>query len=388
MTELARAAEAAFSPSAYRCILSQPRGEELLRAEVHRREAFYQVERHTADKVTHQNLSYERARDEVLRMLEQDFFQLHAFDDTTERAVRVTKKGRILTRSAPHQPPSQQQEGHNRAKKAILQEGIAVPALVDMGVLTQEGRVRQPMYDKYRQINRFLEIVEDAVGDLPPGTPFSVIDFGCGKSYLTFLLYHYLTELRGLKADILGLDLKADVIRDCAAAAQRYGYTGLRFEVGDINGYDYRGRPDLVVTLHACDTATDHAIFNALRWGAERILSVPCCQHELNGQIKSEGLSILTRYGLVRERVAALMTDALRGNLLEVCGYKTQLLEFIELEHTPKNILIRAVKRHRPPEVRQKALREVEALLAEFSLTPTLYTLLKDSGQLELDNGQ
>ncbi len=251
---------------------------------------------------------------------------------------------------------------HNRSKRYILPEGTPVPFLVDLGVMRPDGTVVKARYDKFKQVNRFLEFIEDELDELrraaaarPDGT-LRVIDFGCGKSYLTFAIYYFLTELRGMKVKALGLDLKEDVIGGCSALAGRYGYAGLRFELGDIADYSGEAEADLVISLHACDTATDYALDAALRWGARVILAVPCCQHELNAQLGRraaeagapagrEALAPLLKYGMLRERFAALATDAIRAELLEAAGYAAQILEFIDLEHTPKNLLIRAVRK-------------------------------------------
>ncbi|HAE22448.1 MAG TPA: SAM-dependent methyltransferase [Spirochaetaceae bacterium] len=251
---------------------------------------------------------------------------------------------------------------HNRAKDYILKEGAPVPFLIDLGVMKADGSVIKAKYDKFKQINRFLEFIEDVLPELAAAAAeredktLELVDFGCGKSYLSFAVYHYLSTLKGLSLRVTGLDLKEDVIRSCQALAVRYGYKGLSFAVGDIADYSGVERADLVISLHACDTATDFALAKAVSWGARVILAVPCCQHELNAQLGGRGaaaakaparvaLASAFKYGIVRERMAALLTDALRAELLESRGYRTQILEFIDMSHTPKNLLIRAVKR-------------------------------------------
>lgn len=243
-------------------------------------------------------------------------------------------------------------------------------------IVSRYRKVVRSMYDKYKQINRFVEIIDDEIDHLPKDQTITVIDFGCGKSYLTFILYYYLVELKKLDVRIIGLDLKADVIGNCNRAARKYGYDHLHFEVGDIGGYECPWPVDMVISLHACDTATDYALYHAICWKAKLIFSVPCCQHELNKQMKTEDLSILTRYGIIKERTAALMTDAIRGNLLTESGYRTQILEFVDLSHTPKNLLIRAVRTVVPKSARERARQEVEEIKDQFGLRPTLDELL------------
>lgn len=261
---------------------------------------------------------------------------------------------------------------HNRRKRYVLEEGKPVPFLVDLGVMTGDGQVVRSRYDKFRQINRFLEFIEDILPRLDRERENVIIDFGCGKSYLTFAMYYYLKELKGYSIRVIGLDLKKDVIARCNLLAERYGFDRLRFYHGDIASYEGVDQVDMVVTLHACDTATDYALSKAVKWGARVILSVPCCQHELNGQMENELLAPLFSYGIIKERTAALFTDAIRAELLESQGYRTQLLEFIDMEHTPKNILIRAVKQGG----RKDNRRQLEEILTFLHGDLTLYRLL------------
>jgi hypothetical protein len=270
----------------------------------------------------------------------------------------------------------QQDLSHNRNKKYIIEEGTIVPFFIDLGVMTQEGKIVNAKYDKFRQINRFLEFIEDILPNLQKDRELTIIDFGCGKSYLTFAMYYYLKELKNYNIRIIGLDLKEDVIEHCNQLSKKYGYDKLTFLQGDIASYEGVNAVDMVVSLHACDTATDYALYKAIKWNANVILSVPCCQHELNNQIQCKELEPIFQYGLIKERTAALLTDAIRANLLEEQGYRTQILEFIDMEHTPKNILIRAVKMKKKKE-EQDQNPKLEQLNQFFGITPKLGELLK-----------
>ncbi|MEG2086638.1 MAG: SAM-dependent methyltransferase, partial [Angelakisella sp.] len=343
MNELEVALQTALNNEVYRCVLSNSSNKDCPYKKIvlTRLEHFWQLEKYTQTQVFHEKAALEAVQATVAGYLTTDFRQYNGWDGQREHSIRISKAGKVLATSSAAAQQPQRETQHNRTKNYILAQGEVIPPLVDMGIFTKDGQVVNSMYDKYRQINRFIELVDDAVCGLKPATPLTVIDFGCGKSYLTFVLYHYLTVLKGLAVRMIGLDLKEDVIANCNRTAARYGYDGLCFEQGDISGYQFDGRVDMVITLHACNTATDYALLHAVQWGAGMIFSVPCCQHELNGQMQSQRMALLTRYGIVKERTAALLTDAIRANLLECCGYKTQLLEFIEMEHTPKNILIR-----------------------------------------------
>lgn len=345
---------------------------------IDRKGSYFQLSKYTDKQVFHENIKDSDLLSRCIHYLDNDYRQLNAWSKDQEYSISVSKKKKILlsTKAAKASCELCWEPAHNRKKNYILSEGEAIPPLIDMGIFTAEGNVVKSMYDKYRQINRFIELIDDVIKKQSE-THLNIIDFGCGKSYLTFILYYYLTEIRKLTVNIIGLDLKEDVIRKCNAAAKKYGYDNLKFELGDINGFRCPFDVDMVITLHACDTATDYALYNAVSWNAKMIFSVPCCQHELNKQISTDTFSLFTRYGIVSERFCALMTDAIRANLLEYSGYNTQLLEFIDFEHTPKNILIRGIRNSaKSLAARQKALDEAERVISEYHVNPTLYNLL------------
>ena len=341
----------------------------------------FQIEEYTKTQVFHKNLTASDAGSYLTGKLFSDTSsQTASFKNALVETqsftanVLVSKKGTITIKKKMNASAKQPKISlsHNRKKKYILEEGIPVPFLIDLGVMTQNGNIINAHYDKFRQINRFLEYIEDILPSLPTGRELRILDFGCGKSYLTFAIYYYLKVLKGYPVRITGLDLKEDVIRHCNELAVKYGYDKLEFLCGDIAYYDGCSQVDMVVTLHACDTATDYALAKAVGWGAKVILSVPCCQHELNKQMKNDLLSPVLHYGILKERMAALMTDGLRAQILEANGYRTQILEFIDMAHTPKNLLIRAVYNGHCADNKD----QINELLAAFDINPTLYRLL------------
>ena len=342
----------------------------------------FQAEEFTKTQAFHKNLGAQELKSYLSDMLSGTFKQAEVLSELGSATVLVSKKGTMTVKTRKN-PPAKMQAGetklqHNRQKRYVIPEGHPVPFLVDLGVQTQDGRIVKSRYDKFRQINRFLEFIVAILPKLDKTRENVIIDFGCGKSYLTFAMYYYLHEMKGYPIRIIGLDLKKDVISHCGKLAEHYGYDNLKFYHGDIASYEGVDHVDMVVTLHACDTATDYALEKAVRWGAKVILSVPCCQHELNKQMKNDLMEPVLHYGLIKERMAALYTDALRAELLEQQGYRTQILEFIDMEHTPKNILLRAVYEGKP----KHNEKEIQQILEFLQIEPTLYQILgKDKNE-------
>lgn len=340
----------------------------------------FQCEEHRNNQVYHKNLSAKDAAEYTEKQMAY-FRQMQIETKRLHVHVLVSKKGKVTVQKKAQSGCYKEVDySHNRKKRYILEEGTAVPFLQDLGVMTAEGAVVKSRFDKFRQINRFLEFIEDILPMLPSGREVTILDFGCGKSYLTFAMYYYLHELKKYDVRIIGLDLKKDVITHCNQLTEKYGYKKLKFLQGDIADYAGAAKVDMVVTLHACDTATDLALAKAVGWKAKVILSVPCCQHELNAQMENETLAPIFSYGLIKERMAALVTDAMRAEYLKMEGYDTQILEFIDMEHTPKNILIRAVYTGRQAK-NSGALAACEEML---HIKPKLGVLLgqcKDTGK-------
>lgn len=365
-------------------------------------ELFFQETLYKGTQVFHENFGAEEMISRLEKYLQNLFKQGEIKGRQGETTILVSKKGKMTIKRRKNavvtgcdsisadkggKMPGGRLEAqeefranlqHNRTKQYILMEGKPVDFLVGLGVQTPDGKVTKNRYDKFRQINRYLEFIEDVLEELPKDRTIRIIDFGCGKSYLTFAMYYYLHELRGRDIQVTGLDLKMDVINHCNQLAEKLHYDNLHFEYGNISSYEGADAVDMVVTLHACDTATDYALEKAVKWGASVIMAVPCCQHEVNKQIKNDVLQPILKYGIIKERMSALITDALRANLLEQQGYDTQILEFIDMEHTPKNILIRAVKR-RGMQSRKKATGtsgDIKEVTEFLHITPTLEGLL------------
>lgn len=396
----------------------------------------YQAEKYTQTQVFHENLELDYLRIWIENNIS-SYKNINAWTDDFSSSIRISKKGKVFIteKKEDNKKLIQKSKDHNKKKNYILKEGEDIEPLKELGIFTKDGKIVNSSYNKYKQINRFVEFIDDEIKKIDFSSEkksiydgreydFTVLDFGCGKSYLTFVTYYYLRFIKGIKVRIIGLDLKEKVIDNCNNLARKYGYDDLSFEVGDIHGYRPRGDIDMVISLHACDTATDFSIFNAINWGAKYIFSVPCCQHEFNSTIRHDEYHFLTDFGIVKERMAALMTDSIRGKLLRGCGYRTQLLEFIDIEHSPKNILIRAVKkdaraydnsfyknsllsdngldnknslasengiemkerndRKKQIEKRKKEIFEVRKALDDFNVSSTLYELLKNNGNLDL----
>ena len=357
-----------------------------------RDELLFQETAYRGTQVFHENFTAEQLTDRICAALQEQFRQGEFTAKTLHATALVSKKGKLTLKvknsgntAKAENAVSEQEElqalRHNRTKHYILEEGKPVDFLVGLGVQTSDGRVTKARFDKFRQINRYLEFIEDVIDELPKDRIIRIIDFGCGKSYLTFAMYYYLHELQHRDIQVTGLDLKTDVIRHCNELAEKLGYDRLKFERGDISTYEGTDVADMVVTLHACDLATDYALDKAVKWGARVILAVPCCQHELNRQMECEPLKPVLKYGIIKERMAALLTDALRANLLEQRGYETQILEFIDMEHTPKNLLIRAVKKNgmRPKSgsgISKK--NDISSVTELLHVAPTLEKLLQN----------
>lgn len=353
-------------------------------------EILFQETTYRGTQVFHKNYTGGELLPRLTEYMETLFKQAELKGKREEATVLVGKKGTVTVKRKKCPEGESKADtnagslSHNRTKRYILQEGQPVDFLIGLGVQTPDGKIAKARYDKFRQINRYLEFIEDVLDRLPSDRTLRIVDFGCGKSYLTFAMYYYLKILKHYDVDMIGLDLKEEVIRYCNELSKKYGYENLHFYQGDIKDFDRAENVDMVVSLHACDTATDYALARGIKWGAGVILAVPCCQHELNGQMQCDALESVFSYGLIRERSAALFTDALRAALLEAEGYDTQILEFIDMEHTPKNIMIRGILRNRDAKseteqrYRMQKRQKAAALMTFLHVFPTLDRLLRE----------
>ena len=382
MEKVRQLLEKNLNENTLRAVVSNRRSKQVsqklvVRPFIEKNRLMFQREEYANNQVFHENMDKETTVEQICTFLEKDYKQLDLLCEQSSFSALVSKKGKSTIKENKNQIAKKIDLSHNRKKRYILDTDEVIPFLVDLGVQTKEGKIVDKKYKKYKQINRFLEFVKDVLPELPKDRPVKIIDFGCGKSYLTFAVYYYLHIMNGRDVEMIGLDLKKDVIAHCNRMAEKYEYASLHFLEGDISTYDGADSADMVITLHACDVATDFALDKAVHWNAKVILSVPCCQHELNAQIENDMLEPLLKYGILKERFAALLTDALRANLLEQNGYEVQILEFIDMEHTPKNLLIRAVKRGEKADKKQEKLENsYKTLCDELNAHGTLEKIL------------
>ncbi len=334
-------------------------------------EDIYQFVFYTQTQAFHQNINFADLNSFLNEVLKKDFQCVELFTKEYVYGYKLTNKGKLLTNKRKNKEQFITID-HNKKKNYLIEEGMKVPALIDLGVMTSDGRIVKSKNEKFKQINRFIELIEDSIQD---EMYLKIIDFGCGKSYLTFILYYYLTEIKKIQCDIIGLDLKEDVVHKCNQIAEKYNYTHLHFFTGDISQYMEEQNVNMIVTLHACDTATDYALFHAIQMKCRYIFSVPCCQHEINMQLKSDKYHMITRHGILKDRISAILTDSIRANLLQYMGYKTQILEYIDTEGSLKNLFIRATFENLKSNA--NLLKEVEDTLNYFQIHQTLYELLK-----------
>ena len=336
----------------------------------------YQLEHFRGNQAFHRNVSGEELLKIVADQLESRYRQCLVVTDKETIQYSMKRDGSYKRHATASLPLPGKVQSHNREKEYILKEGENIPALVDLGVFTADFKIVRAKYDKYKQINRFIELIDHAFKDYKKDS-ITILDFGCGKSYLTFILYYYFAVKRGMNAAIIGYDLKADVVKRCGEIAKKYGYDGLEFVHADVTKDVLTDRNiDMIVTLHACDVATDYALHYAIRKKADFIFSVPCCQHEVNSSIHKGGdLDMLLKYGIIKERVSALLTDSIRASVLEDMGYTVDMIEFIDFDHSPKNIMIRARRNGKPGSTgRQQA----QALADAYGFKQTLLELCKE----------
>ncbi len=333
----------------------------------------WQLEKIKGAQAFHENITAEELLIRIDTDLRHSFSQccLTAEGTTLHYTIFPDKTKRKLTGNEIRVTET---KSHNKEKNYILRQGENIPALVDLGVFTEDFKVVKSKYDKYKQINRFIEIVDDAFSSFGKDE-VTILDFGCGKSYLTFIIYYYFTVIKKVKATVIGYDLKEDVVKRCNEIAVKYGYENLKFYINDVTkGELYKGDVDMVITLHACDIATDFALYHAIENKVKHIFSVPCCQHEICHGIKKGGdFDLLLEHGLIKERFSALLTDSIRAEILKKCGYEVDIIEFVDFAHSPKNLMLRCkLKKERKPD-----LSQIGGLSEKYGFTQKLYELVK-----------
>ena len=335
----------------------------------------WQVEKIKGTQAFHENLTAKELLTKIEAELRHSFSQccLTAEGTTLHYTIFPDKTKRKLTGN---EIKVDEAKSHNKEKNYILRQGDNIPALVDLGVFTEDFRIIKSKYDKYKQINRFIEIVDDAFREFGKDE-VTILDFGCGKSYLTFIIYHYFTVIKKVKATVIGYDLKEDVVKHCNAVAEKYGYERLKFYINDVTkGELFKGEVDMVITLHACDIATDFALYHAITNNVRHIFSVPCCQHEICSSITKGGdFDLLLEHGLIKERFSALLTDSIRADILKKCGYETDIIEFVDFAHSPKNLMLRCkLKNAKKPD-----LSQIEKLEEKYGFSQKLCQLIRES---------
>lgn len=342
----------------------------------------FQFELFDGKQVQHLNLNEEEAIEKTYALLNEDFLQGVFYCGTGDYQVLISKKNKVKVLRKKATKQKEVVVAHNRKKNYIINEDEPCDFLIALGVMDANGKVKKSRYDKFRQLNRYLEIIQSSVNALNKEEKIRIIDFGCGKAYLTFALYYYLVNILDLNVEIIGLDLKEDVIKFCNKLKEDLGYNGLRFEIGNIEKYVSESPVHMVISLHACDTATDAALAKAVGWESEVILAVPCCQHELFPQLKTDHLSVLERHGTLKERLASLTTDAVRASAMEIMGYDTDIFEFIDMAHTPKNLMIRCIKRGHYSNEEVLRYKDTKAF---FNIRPSIETFLGEKFTKRLD---
>ncbi len=337
-------------------------------------EILFQEEVIISNKAYHNNYTFVDFKERLEKELVAYYQQIFIMKEGSNISFFINPNGKIKRREEKNKLLSVKLSEHNKEKKYILEEGEKIPALVDLGVFTTNFKVVSSKYDKFKQINRFIEIIDNEFNTYDK-KDITILDFGCGKSYLTFIIYYYFVVKRGIEATIIGYDLKEDVVNSCNDLAKKYGYNNLHFEVKDVSkGLDDQ-KVDMLVSLHACDTATDYALYYAIKNKVKNIFSVPCCQHQVNANIKRGGdFDLLLKDGLIKERFSALLTDSIRAEILRGMGYSVDVIEFVDFAHSPKNIMLRAKKVHGL----NKSLEKVEGLVQKYGFEQELYKLVKE----------